>query len=146
MGEIPPSSFEFTLEQLSMSLEQLLKDQQESHHHQLASSLAANVALHKENATLRNATIPTPHLDIPIAPRSPARFESTDNFSLPSRRDYLHASNPRSVWSLSLTWRSLDPALRALDDMSLSPFVPAILNHDASPHFALPKFQMYDGL
>ena len=40
----------------------------------------------------------------------------------------------------------MDPALRTLDDMSSSPFVPAILNQDAPPHFALPKFQMYDGL
>ena len=38
--------------------------------------------------------------------------------------------------------RNLDPAL---DNMSSSPFVPAILNHDAPSHFALPKFQMYDG-
>ena len=42
--------------------------------------------------------------------------------------------------------RSQDPAMQTLDDMSASPFVPAILHQDAPPHFMLPKFHMYDGL
>ena len=39
--------------------------------------------------------------------------------------------------------RNLDPMLQALDYISASLFVHAILNQKASPHFALPKFQMY---
>ena len=75
---------------------------------------------------------------------SSTRSKSTDNFSPPHRQDRLPINNPRPVGSPSHR-RGLDPALRAFDDMS-SPFVPAILNQDAPPHFALPKFQMYNGL
>ena len=71
--------------------------------------------------------------------------ESTDNFSPPLHRDYPPVNNPRLVGSPSHR-RGMDPALRALNHMSSSPFFPAILNQDAPSHFMLPKFQMYDGL
>ena len=135
MREIPPSSFEPTLEQRLLSLGRMLKDQQESHQQQLAPFLATNTALCKENATLRNAaTIPRP--SNPNVPRSPVRSESMDNFSPPPRRDYSPINNPRPIGFPSHR-RDMDPALHALDDMSLSPFIPAILNQDAPPHFRL---------
>ena len=112
----------------------------------MASFLTANATLHEENTILRNAAIPTPCHDIPTVPRSPAQSESTDNFSIPPQRDRSPTNNPQSVRSLSPPRRSLDPALLVLDDMSSSLFVPAILNHNALSHFALPKFRMYDGL
>ena len=129
MGKSPPSNSESTLEQRLMSLERLMKDQQESHQRKLASFLAANVALWEENATLQNAVIPIRHPDIPTAPHSPMRFESTYNFSFPPRRDHLPPPQ-----------RSMDLTLRVLDDMSSSLFVLAILSYDAPLHFALPKF------
>ena len=144
MREIPPSSFEPTLEQRLLSLGRMLKDQQESHQQQLAPFLATNTALCKENATLRKAaTIPRP--SNPNVPRSPVRFESMNNFSPPPHRDYPPINNPRPIGFPSHR-RDMDPALHALDDMSLSPFIPAILNQDAPSHFAFPKFQMYAGL
>ena len=76
---------------------------------------------------------------------SPVRSESTYNFSPPPHRDHLPVNNPRPIGFPSYR-RGLDLALHALDDISSSPFFPAILNQDAPPHFALPKFQMYDGL
>ena len=101
-------------------------------------------ALCEENATLLKAAT-TPCLANPNVTRSPTRSESTDNFSPSHHRDHLLVNNPRLAGSSSHQ-RGLDHALCTLDDMLLSPFVPAVLNQDAPPHFALPKFQMYDGL
>ena len=73
MGEIFPSSSKPTLEKRLLSLEQMLKEQQESHQQQLASFLATNATLRrKENTALRN-TASTPHPGNPVVPRSPTR-------------------------------------------------------------------------
>ena len=144
MGDIPPSSYEPTLEQQLLSLGRMLKDHKESHQQQLASFLMTNTSLHKENETLRNATT-TPRPSNTNVPRSLKWFESTDHFSPSHHQDYPLVNNPQVIGSPSHR-RGLDPTLRSLGDMSSSPFVPAILNKDAPSHFALPKFQMYDGL
>ena len=80
--KIAPLSFEPMMDQRLLSLERMLKDQQESHHQQLALFLAANAALCQENATLHNtATIPC-HGNSAV-PHSPARSEPTNNYSPP---------------------------------------------------------------
>ena len=127
-----------------LSLERIWKDQQESHQQQLASFLAIKAALREENVTLRDAATAPRHGNSK-APRNLARSESTDNFSPPPRRDHPHVSNPRLIRTPSPR-RNLDPALSALDYMSSFLFVQAILNQEARPHFALPKFEMYDAL
>ena len=69
-----------------------------------------------------------------------------DNFSLPHNGTTFLPIIPYHSNLLLPLGRSLDPALQAFDDMLSSSFVLAVLNHDAPPHFALPKFHMYDGL
>ena len=87
IGEILPFSSNLTLEQRLLSLEQLLKDQQESHQQQLASFLATNATLCEENAALRN-TASTPHLGNLAVPCNLARSKSTDNLSPPPCLDH----------------------------------------------------------
>ena len=136
-------SSESNLEQRLLVLERILKDQQESHQQKLLFVLATNATLREENATLRNTAAPH-RPGNQTAHRSPNRSESPENFSPPCHArissSYLHNNKSPS------SGRNLDPALHALDDMSPSPFVPAILSHDALPHFTMPEFQMYDGL
>ena len=132
------------MDQRLLSLERMLKDQQKSHQQQLALFLVANAALHEENVTLRNVVVVPCHGNS-VMPRSPVRSESIDNYSPPPRQDYPLVSNPRLIQTPSPR-RNLDPALRALDDMLSSPFVPTILNQGVLPHFTLLKFPMYDGL
>ena len=127
-----------------MSLERMLKDQQESHKQQLVSFLITNAALREENTTLKNGAT-TPHHGNLTLPCNPTRSESTDNFSPPPPWDHPLVNNPQPIQTPSLR-RNLDLALRALDDMSLSPFVLTILNQEAPPHFSMQKFKMYDGV
>ena len=151
MGDLPSDS-KPSMDQRLMQLERRLREQHDSHQQQLASFLAANAPLREENTALRNAAPTLPHLDtiahrldVPLSRRNPIQSKSTNNFSPPSRHTRLRGGlrwaertpSPRT---------SLDPVLRALDDISASPFVPAILNQEAPPHLSLPKFQMCNGL
>ena len=69
-----------------------------------------------------------------------------DNLSLPHNGTTFLPIIPYQSDLLLPLRGSLDPALQVFDDMLSSSFVLAVLNHDAPPHFALPKFHMYDGL
>ena len=71
--------------------------------------------------------------------------ESMNNYSPPKRHPRRHRGLPSGERTPS-PWKNLDPALHALAYISASSFVHSILNQEAPPHFALPKFQMYDGL
>ena len=118
MGEIPPSSSEPTMDQRLLSLEQMLRDQQEFHQQQLASFLAAYSALREENTTLRDA----------------ATVPRLSNYLCPAA---LHDPSPPTITLLPLVWghpvsnpqllqnpsrrRTLDLVLRVLDDIFASP-------------------------
>ena len=148
MGDLPSSS-EPSLNQCLLLLERRLKEQHDSHQQQLASFLAVNASLREENAATALThldTAPTTHrLNVPTTQRSPALSESTNNFSPSPRHPRRYGGLPRANRSPS-PQRNLDPALRALYDISSPPFVPAILNQEAPPYFSLTKFQMYNGL
>ena len=106
--------------------------------------------------TLPCAMPPWPYLTrtpLPTVWTSHSADEAPYNPS-PRTTSLYSAATRSGVGGLGLPWAkrtpsprtSLDPALQALDDISASPFVHAILNQEAPPHFSLLKFHMYDGL
>ena len=151
IGDLPSGS-ELCTNQRLVQLERWLKEQQNFHHQQLASFLVVNASLHEENASVQNAipSLPRSHstahrMDALTSRLSPMQSESTNNFPPPRHQPRRHGG---------LSWgerrpsprRNLDPTLWALNNISVSLFVHAILNQEAPPLFTFLKFLMYDGL
>ena len=153
MGDLPSGSeSSMSMDQCLMQLERRLQEQHYSHQQKLAAFLAANASLRDKNDALHNTTSVFPHpkatnhrVGVTIGRRSLVQSESMKNFSPLKCHPLRHEGLPWAKWTPSPR-RSLDPALRALDDISVSPFILSILNQEALPHFSLSKFQMYNGL